>query len=88
MRARQQFWQAMTIKNVIAENERDPFGANEIGADDERVGQAARLVLMAYENRRPKSEPSPSSRSNSGLSCGVLMMRISRMPANIRVASG
>ena len=36
----------MAIKNVVAQNQRHPIGADEVGADDERVGQTARLILM------------------------------------------
>ncbi len=46
MRAGQHFLQARTVKNVIAQNECDPFSANEISADDERICQAAGLVLV------------------------------------------
>ena len=33
----------------------------------------------------PHCEPSPSSASKRGVSCGVLMSRMSRMPASISV---
>ena len=36
----------------------------------------------------PQDEPSPSRRWNCSLSCGVVMMRASRMPAIISVDSG
>ena len=36
----------------------------------------------------PNCDPSPSSASNCGASCGVVMIRTSRMPASISVDSG
>ena len=36
----------------------------------------------------PRSEPSPSSRSKFGRSCGVEITSTSRMPASMSVESG
>ena len=41
-----------------------------------------------YENFIPRSEPSPSRRSNIGKSTGVEMISTSRMSASISVESG
>jgi hypothetical protein len=42
----------------------------------------------AYEIDNPQPAPSPSNCSNRGVSCGVEMIRISRIPASISVVSG
>ena len=46
------------------------------------LGWTAKVRLM------PNCEPSPSSRWKPSASCGVVMMRTSRMPASISVESG
>ena len=46
------------------------------------------LGCTAYRIDMPHCEPSPSSRSNCGLSWGVVMTSTSRMPAIISVDSG
>ena len=43
---------------------------------------------VAYEIEMPNCEPSPSSRSKPGRSCGVVITSTSRMPAKISVESG
>ncbi len=43
---------------------------------------------VAYRNDTPNLLPSPSSASNRGRSTGVVMIKMSRMPACIRVAIG
>ncbi len=42
----------------------------------------------AYEMSTPQAEPSSSRRRNWSMSCGVVMTRISRIPAIISVDSG
>jgi hypothetical protein len=44
--------------------------------------------FLQDENRKAIFDPSPSSRWNSGLSWGVEMTRMSRIPASISVDSG
>ena len=46
------------------------------------------LGCTAYLIARPHCEPSPSSCSKRGVSCGVEMTRTSRIPASISVLSG
>ena len=46
------------------------------------------LGCTAYCSFSPHWLPSPSSCSKRGVSCGVLMIKISRTPANISVLSG
>ena len=42
----------------------------------------------AYCSETPSCAPSPSRRSNCAASCGVVMIRMSRMPASISVDNG
>ena len=46
------------------------------------------LGCTAYSKRTPHWPPSPSSSSKRGRSCGVEMIRISRIPASINAESG
>jgi hypothetical protein len=46
------------------------------------------LGCTQYEIEMPHCEPSPSSASKRGTSCGVLIRRMSRIPASISVLSG
>ena len=46
------------------------------------------LGCTAYSSRIPRSEPSPRSARNWSLYSGVVMMRISLMPAIMSVESG
>ena len=42
----------------------------------------------ANDKRTPNCDPSPSSRSNAAASCGVVITRISSIPASINVDNG
>jgi hypothetical protein len=44
---RKQSGQAVTLKDLIAENECDAIRANEVGTDNERVGYTPSLVLRS-----------------------------------------
>jgi hypothetical protein len=46
------------------------------------------VACAAYSNRQPNCVPSPSRRRNWSWSWGVVMTRISRIPAIISVDSG
>ena len=46
------------------------------------------LGWTAYSIRIPHCAPSPRSVRNAAESCGVVMIRMSRMPASISVVSG
>jgi hypothetical protein len=51
--------------------------------------EAARgLGCTAYVRLTPNFEPSPRRAANAGASRGVVMMRMSRMPASISTLSG
>ncbi len=78
----------MAVEDVVAEDQGHPVGADEFGADDESIGQPARMLLDRVGEGEAESEPSPSRRSNRCWSCGVVMIRMSRTPASISVASG
>ena len=58
-------------------------------ADDEGLGEAVRApAARRTQMQSPSCAPSPSSCSKRGMSCGVEMTRMSRMPASISVDSG
>jgi len=46
------------------------------------------LAWTAYESAIPRYDPSPNSSSKRGVSCGVEMIRTSRIPASMRTESG
>src|SRR5450759_947157 len=56
--------------------------------DTPRFEQLLGDGCTAYEKRSPHWLPSPSSCSKRGVSCGVEMIRMSRMSASINVESG
>ncbi len=66
----------------------DAAAADEVATDDERLRQALRARLHGVRERQPQREPSPSSCAKRGVSSGVEMSRMSRMPASISVDSG
>jgi hypothetical protein len=80
--------QAVTEKHVVAEDQAYRFAANELAADDERIGQPARLGLHGeLELQAPL--PAVAQEPAEGVQIsGVLITRISRIPASINIDSG
>ena len=77
------------VEDVVAEDQRDRVVADEVRADDERLGDALRAwSAPRTRSRRPHWLPSPSSRWNWAWSSGVVITRISRIPAITSVVSG
>ena len=52
--ARQRLRQRMAVEDIVAEDESHPVGADEIGADDEGIGQPARLLLDRIGEGEPE----------------------------------
>ena len=44
----------MAVEDIVAEDERDPLRADEIGAHDEGIGKPARLLLDRIGEVKPK----------------------------------
>ena len=57
-------------------------------ADEEGLRDASGLRLHRIAQPQAPALPSPSSASKRGVSCGVEITRMSRMPASISVDSG
>jgi hypothetical protein len=78
--------EVVAVEDVIAEHERARLAIDELAAEDEGLRQAVWARL--HDRFMPQREPSPSSDSKRGVSCGVLITSTSRMPASISVDSG
>ena len=88
-RARERLREPVAVKQIVAQDQRHPVAADEIGADDKGVGKPARLALHREgELKTPVRAVAECRRWNNGWSAGVVMIRSSRMPANIRVDGG
>jgi hypothetical protein len=85
---RQHGRQARAIEDVVAEDQRDRGRADEIGPDDEGIGEAARRLLCSIGETHADFGPITEQALEQRLVCGVEMMRMSRMPAAISVDSG
>ena len=80
--------EVVAVEEVVAEHQGAGVVADEVGADDEGLGEAVRAGLDGVAEVEPHWLPSPRSCSKRGVSWGVEMMRMSRMPASIRVLRG
>ena len=80
--------QAVAVEDVVAEDQSDAVVADEVAADDEGLGQSRGLGLRGVGEVEAQLRAVAEQRSNSGRSCGVEMIRMSRMPASISVDSG
>ena len=79
----------VAVEDVVAEHEGRVVVADEVGADDEGLSETVRAGLDGVlQVDAPAAMPSPSSCSKRGVSCGVEMIRMSRMPASSSVVSG
>ena len=87
-RAPQDLGQAVAEEDVVAERQRHVVAAHEVPPEDERLRQPIGAGLHRVLDRSPRCWPSRSSRLNPSWSSGVVMTRISRMPASISVDSG
>jgi hypothetical protein len=78
----------VAVEDVVAQHQGGGRVADEIGADDEGLGQAVRAGLA---RRSPGSAPTAAVAEQlleAGRVLGVEMIRMSRMPASISVVSG
>ena len=81
--------EAGAVEDVVAEDERDRVVADEVGADEERLGQAVGAGLHGVrELDAPRASRRRAAARTASRSSGVVMTRISRMPAIISVDSG
>ena len=77
------------VEDVVAEHERDGVVADEVGADDERLGEAVGARLHGVRDLdAPLASRRRAAARTASASCGVVMTRTSRMPAIISVDSG
>ncbi len=78
----------MAIKNVVTQHQRTGAACQELLTNQKRLRQAIGAGLHGVLQASPHWLPSPSSCSKRGVSCGVLMMRMSRMPGQHQRAEG
>ena len=78
----------MAVEDVVAQDQADGLAADEVAADEEGVGQAARIGLLDIGELQPPLAAVPQQGPKAGSASGVLMTRISRMPASISIESG
>ena len=78
------FRKTVAEKDIVAKHQGDRFGADKPLADQERLGQPARVRLFGVGNVQAKVGPVPEQFGRRGRSWGVEMMRISLIPASIR----
>jgi hypothetical protein len=90
----------MAVEDVVAEDQAAGLAGEEVAADDKSLGEAVgrgldsvleretptRAIANTLSNPRPTA--SPRSCSKRGVSSGVEMMRMSRMPESIRMDKG
>jgi len=80
--------ETLAVEDVAAQHQGDRVVADVVGADDERPRQTVRRGLLGVGDRQTHSLPSPSNRRKPALSSGVVITRISRIPASISTDSG
>src|SRR5438876_10622109 len=76
------------VKDVVAQNQAGAGVANEFGADQKASAMPFGFGCSAYWILIPSWEPSPRKSRSMGKSFGVEMIRTSRRPPSMRVASG
>jgi hypothetical protein len=76
------------MEDVVSQHQRARAAADELAPDDEGLRQALGPRLHRVRNLDAPVAPVPRSSRNRGVSCGVEITRISRMPASISVVSG
>ena len=88
-RARKHVRKAVAEEDIVAEHQaRGPAG-DEIGADREGLREALRLWLHRIGDAPcPTATRRRAAAGTAAESCGVVMIRTSRMPASISVVSG
>ena len=79
---------AVSVENIVAEDHGARVIADEILSDQKRLRQTVRMRL--HRVGQPDAELSSVAEQGSkrGVSSGVEMMRMSRMPASMSVESG
>ena len=59
--------QAVAVENIIAEDQSDIVGADEVAADDECIGKPARLLLHGITERQAELRPVAQQRAKKRL---------------------
>ena len=78
----------MSVEYIVTQYQADIIGADEIGADDEGLGQAVRLGLFFIRESESQMGAILEDILKRPRSCGVEMMRISLMPASMSTDKG
>lgn len=84
----QQQMEVVPEEDVVAQDEGAGIVADELLADDEGLGETIRRGLYGVAQIDAPAAAVPRSCSKRGVSWGVEMMRMSRIPASMRVLSG
>ena len=79
---------ALAIENVVAQDQCDRVVADEVAANDERLGKAFGLGLLGVREVQAPLRSIAQQSLKPGRSWGVEINRISRIPASINVDSG
>jgi hypothetical protein len=78
----------VAVEDVVAEDERARPLAHEVAPDEERLREALGLRLHRVRELDAPVAAVAEQLLKRGVSCGVEMSRISRMPASMSVVSG
>ena len=70
VRARQHLGQGVPVEDVVAENERDPVRADELGPNDKGVGEAPRPLLNGVSEAQSQIGAIPEQALKEGLVLG------------------
>ena len=78
----------MAVEQVVAERQRHRRAADEVAADEERLGDALGLGLHGIADAEAELAAVAEQAPEAVWSAGVVITRISRMPASISVDRG
>jgi hypothetical protein len=87
-RAGKQLGDAVTVEDVVAEDQRRRRSGDEIGADDIGLGEPLRPRLLRIGQGQAPARSVAEQVAEPSKSCGVEMIRISRIPASMSVDNG
>ena len=82
------FLEGPAVEDVVAENQRHGVRADELAADQERLGQAFRPRLDGVADGNAQPPAVVQEPLEAPMSSGVEIKRMSRMPANMSVDNG
>jgi len=86
--ARREFTRSWAVEEVVAEDEDRRVVADELRADVEGLGQALGPRLLGIGEAQAELLAVAEEPAESGRSCGVEMIRMSRTPASMSTDSG